>query len=124
MLRDYTLVPGDLVKVDTGIYVLDSTLLLFDSGSATQQIHYLGSTHPDGTVIDRNDSGNDALLVAGTSYIRFEKLRLTRGGTGLTPTGNLPTTSVASRWSTAKSMATATMGFCCSTAMVRVIQRV
>ena len=83
LLEDYALVPGDLVKIDTGNYHLDSTLQLFDSGSPAQAIHYLGSTDAAGTVIDRNDTGHDGIYLLDTHHIRLEGLKVTGAAIGI-----------------------------------------
>jgi len=83
LLRDYMLIPGDVVWIDTGLYNLDSTLELFDSGSPTQQIQYVGSTNCDGTILDRGDVTQDLFLLAGAHDIRFENFRLTDGRRGI-----------------------------------------
>ena len=75
--------PGDLVKIDTGNYLLDSTLQLFDSGSAAQAIHYLGSTNAAGTVLDRNDTGHDGIYLLDTHHVRLENLRVTGATIGI-----------------------------------------
>ncbi len=74
-LQKYTLVPGDLIKIDTGSWVMDSTRLLYDrAGSATGLVRFVGSTHADGTVFNRNDIYWDAFLVHDCNYLAFENL--------------------------------------------------
>ncbi|MBN1675367.1 MAG: right-handed parallel beta-helix repeat-containing protein [Kiritimatiellae bacterium] len=80
LLRDYTLVPGDTVRIDTGTWVLDCSLQVFDSGSEAASISFLGS--PAGTILDRQDSTNDVIYLQGVRDLRFESLRVTGGDEG------------------------------------------
>ncbi|MDP6544480.1 MAG: right-handed parallel beta-helix repeat-containing protein [Phycisphaerae bacterium] len=80
ILADYDLNPGDLVLIDTGIYVLSSDVLVTDAdqGSSSSDVTFRGSSHSDGTTIDRQDteSGAECFYVSG-DYVRLENLRLT-----------------------------------------------
>ncbi|MBN1674683.1 MAG: right-handed parallel beta-helix repeat-containing protein [Kiritimatiellae bacterium] len=83
LLRDFTLMPGDVVRVDTGTWVLDASLQLFDSGSATQKITVVGSTNSPGTVLNRNDASQHAVYLFETDDVRLESLKVTGGNGGV-----------------------------------------
>ena len=88
VLNDYDLEPGDTVFVDTGIYTLTSDIEITaaDEGSADGFVSFIGSTHPDGSTLDRNEPGmfaGQAIFLNGCDYVSVEQFRLTRGGNGL-----------------------------------------
>lgn len=79
----FTLIPGDLVELDTGTFLLDANLIMRSSGTAAQPIRFLGSTHPDGTLIHRNNTGMNAIQIDRADYVRLESLRVTGGSIGV-----------------------------------------
>ena len=76
LFRDYTLIPGDRVWIDTGYWRLDSTLQFFDSGSVAAKIRFIGSTHPAGSRFDRGDSQQNAFLLSLVDHISLESLKI------------------------------------------------
>ena len=83
LVRDYALIPGDTVKIDTGVWILDSTLQLFDSGLATAKVTFVGSTNAAGSLFNRNDTGADVVLFKDVDHVRLERWKVTGGGTGV-----------------------------------------
>ena len=77
----YTLIGGDTVYVDTGSYVLTENITVdpTDGGAELDPVIFLGSTHPDGSTIDRNDTGVSSAVAfdLNASYVRLDGLRVT-----------------------------------------------
>ena len=84
ILDTYDLEPGDTVYVDTGTYVLSSTITISvaDSGVPGNLVTIQGSTHVDGSTIDRNDTGAGGVNIQA-SYFQLQNLRITGGRTGI-----------------------------------------
>ena len=76
LFRDYTLIPGDRVWIDTGYWRLDSTLQFFDSGSVAAKIRFIGSTHPAGSRFDRSDNQQNAFLLSLVDHLSLELLKI------------------------------------------------
>ncbi|MEI6396427.1 MAG: right-handed parallel beta-helix repeat-containing protein, partial [Verrucomicrobiota bacterium] len=76
LFRDYTLIPGDRVWIDTGYWRLDSTLQFFDSGSVAAKIRFIGSTHPAGSRFDRGDNQQNAFLLSLVDHLSLESLKI------------------------------------------------
>ena len=84
ILQTYDLEPGDVVRVDTGSYNLNSTLVVGagDSGAATNYVRIVGSTN--GTTIVRNQTVTGITLqFDGAQYVSVEDLILTGASVGL-----------------------------------------
>ncbi len=81
ILDAYDLEPGDTVYVDTGYYTLATDIVVGsqDSGSASAPLRFVGSTHPDGTTVDRNSASSIATCwyLYGCSYVTVEGFRCT-----------------------------------------------
>jgi parallel beta-helix repeat protein len=76
LFRDYTLIAGDRVWIDTGYWRLDSTLQFFDSGSVAANIRFIGSTHPAGSRFDRGDNQQNAFLLSAVDHLSLESLKI------------------------------------------------
>ena len=74
LIVTYKLMPGDTVRIDTGLWTLDSTINLLESGAPGQPIVFLGS--PNGTIFNRNDTGQNAIQIAQNDYVRLERLKI------------------------------------------------
>ncbi len=81
VLDAYDLEPGDAVYVDTGTYVLTENITVdsLDSGASGDPVTFQGSTHPDGTTLDRNDTSSSSCrgISIGASYVRVQDIRVT-----------------------------------------------
>lgn len=86
ILDAYDLEPGDTVYVDTGYYTLATDIVVGsqDSGSASAPLRFVGSTHPDGTTVDRNSASTIARCwyLNGCSYVTVGRFRCTGGTKG------------------------------------------
>jgi parallel beta-helix repeat protein len=89
ILDTYDLEGGDVVYVDTGLYPLSGTLVFGaqDGGDETGHVRIVGSPHPAGSVLDRNNTANN-LLALQASYVSLEHLSFMRGAAGVTVTGS------------------------------------
>ncbi|MBN1672443.1 MAG: right-handed parallel beta-helix repeat-containing protein [Kiritimatiellae bacterium] len=86
VIDSYDLEPGDVVYVDTGLYVLSADIEIGeeDSGNATNHLRVVGSTHPDASVIDRNDHTSAAgFSILGGDYVSLERFKVTGGDYGV-----------------------------------------
>lgn len=88
ILANYFVGPGDIVYIDTGIYILTNSITVprYAGGEAGTPMTIRGSTNwaVGGTVLTRQNTGSDVLVLeAGTRYVRLENLQLQRGRYGL-----------------------------------------
>ena len=87
IIDTYILEPGDVVYIDTGEYILSENIVIDseDSGDADYMVTFHGSTHPDGTVINRNDtsSGSYGFYLNNSDYVTLENLKITEGYYGV-----------------------------------------
>jgi len=89
LLQDYTLVPDDLIKIDTGLWTQNSTLQIYErSGLSTGLIRFVGSTHADGTLYNRNDTIWDGWFVTDCHYLGLENLKVTAAEDGISVWGS------------------------------------
>jgi parallel beta-helix repeat protein len=79
----YKLMPGDTVRIDTGLWTLDANLVLVNSGAPAQLIRLVGSTNGLGSIFNRNDTANDAFYLKTNSYVRLENLKVTGARYGI-----------------------------------------
>ena len=81
----YKLMPGDTVRIDTGLWTLDANLLLTDSGAPGQLIRLVGSTNSLGSVFNRNDTGTGmyGITLNHNHYMRLENLKVTGAQHGI-----------------------------------------
>ncbi len=78
----YQLRGGDVVYVDTGSYLGQTTAIgAFDSGTTGMPVRIVGS--PNGSTFDRANLSADVLDLTGASNLEIEYLRLTGGRYGL-----------------------------------------
>ncbi|MCX7048215.1 MAG: right-handed parallel beta-helix repeat-containing protein [Candidatus Sumerlaeota bacterium] len=84
ILDTYDLEGGDIVYIDTGVYVLKANIIIGakDSGDSLYPVHFVGSTHTSGTLINRNDLSSGYGFVCG-SCISLENLRITGAEVGV-----------------------------------------
>ncbi|HEY8240750.1 MAG TPA: right-handed parallel beta-helix repeat-containing protein, partial [Kiritimatiellia bacterium] len=84
LLAKFTLVPGDLVLIDTGVHS-NYSFVVAQSGTATNPIVIRGSTNQlaGGTVFDRGNSSAVVITLAGVSYVAIEDLTVKNGQTGV-----------------------------------------
>jgi endoglucanase len=87
VLDTYTLGPGDVVSIDTGEYLLTNNIVVAaaHSGDAVRPVRFVGSSHPDGSRFDRNDTGATAyaFLLDHCSYVSLERLTMTGAYDGI-----------------------------------------
>jgi parallel beta-helix repeat protein len=76
LFRDYKLIAGDRVWIDSGYWRLDSTLQFFDSGSVTANIRFIGSTNVAGSRFDRGDNQQNAFLLSAVDHLSLESLKI------------------------------------------------
>ena len=90
LIVTYRLMAGDTVRIDTGLWTLDGTLVLTDSGAPGQVIRLVGSTNSLGSVFNRNDTGVGmyGFHLNGNSYMRLENLKVTGAQHGITGGGS------------------------------------
>ncbi len=88
LFRDYKLVAGDRVWIDTGRWTLDSSLQFLDSGSVAAKIRFIGSTHPVGSWFDRGDNQQNAFLLSVVDHVSLESLKITRSYNAIHIEGN------------------------------------
>ncbi len=82
IVNAYQLWGGDVVYVDTGDYLGQTTTIgASDSGSAGMPIRIVGSTN--GTTFNRENMSANVLDLAGASHLEIENLRLVGGQYGL-----------------------------------------
>jgi len=83
LIANHTLSPGDTVYLDTGTYNLTNTLTLTyrEKGSATNALHFFGSTNSVAgkSVIDRQNSSADIVVLTAAPGVTLCQLEL-RGG--------------------------------------------
>ena len=86
LLASKTLLPGDFVYIDTGIYsnysvVVDSS----DAGSSGSYVTFIGSTNysAGGTVFRRNSTTADTFILSSAPYIRLTDMVFEQGRVGL-----------------------------------------
>jgi parallel beta-helix repeat protein len=86
----YKLMPGDTIRIDTGLWTLDANLMLTESGAPGQLIRLVGSTNAMGSVFNRNDTGVGmyGLHLKGNHYVRLENLKVTGAEHGITGGGS------------------------------------
>ena len=82
LLETVTLLPGDVVYVDTGGYS-NHTVTISASGSPGNPITFIGSTNASagGTTFVRNNTGQDGIVVAGSNIV-INGFRATAGRRG------------------------------------------
>ena len=87
ILDAHDLGPGDTVWVDTGDYGLTTHVTIgeADEGSAAGVVRIVGSPHPDGTELDRGNTGTgtQVVLLDDCDYVTLERLRLTGANRGI-----------------------------------------
>ncbi|MBI4559772.1 MAG: right-handed parallel beta-helix repeat-containing protein, partial [Candidatus Hydrogenedentes bacterium] len=92
VLSTYDLEGGDTVYVDTGTYVLTSNVAVgtLDGGNAGNPVVLLGSTHADGTTLDRNDTSSSSSygIYLQAPYVRAERFRVRRAKYGVMMTSS------------------------------------
>jgi len=89
LLQKYNSLPGDQVKIDTGTWVMDSTRLFYHrAGSPTGLVRFVGSTHADGTLFNRNDKYWDGFRVTDCDYLSFESLEIAGADDGFSVWGS------------------------------------
>lgn len=91
LVATYRLMPGDTVRIDTGVWTLDANLILTDSGAPGQLIRFIGSTNSLGSVFNRNDTSREgiyAITLKTNHYVRLENLKVTGGWHGLVASGS------------------------------------
>ncbi|MBN1672445.1 MAG: right-handed parallel beta-helix repeat-containing protein, partial [Kiritimatiellae bacterium] len=83
VLDTYNLEGGDTVRIDTGSYPLDATVLITtnDMGSPGSPVTFVGSVN--GSVLSGPDTTNCVVYANGASHLRLEKLELTGGKDGI-----------------------------------------
>lgn len=83
LLASVSLVPGDVVYVDTGSYS-GYTTLINPSGVATNPIQFIGSTNRNagGTVFSRNSAAGNGIAILG-SYVNLSDFRIHSSAYGL-----------------------------------------
>lgn len=83
LLASYTLAPGDVVYIDTGVYS-NYTVSITASGTPTNPIIFVGSTNyaGGGTTFIRNHANADGWTLSGASsvYLRHMTIRGARDG--------------------------------------------
>jgi len=83
IISGYDLEPGDIIYVDTGYYSTSSNIAFqsSDTGSSSAPIRLIGSTHADGTTIDRNYTGyyTSSAIALSSDYVIVENVRVTEG---------------------------------------------
>ncbi len=69
VLNDYTLRPGDEVRIDTGYYTLTSDIVVGgdDAGDSTNPLTFMAS--PYGVIINRNESSNGNVWSLSSPYV-------------------------------------------------------
>ena len=87
ILDTYNVAGGDMVRIDTGNYLLGATIVMTtnDVGVAGNPIVFQGSTN--GTTINRQNTGYDAFYLQGAEYVQFRNLKFTGGRFGLSGDG-------------------------------------
>lgn len=88
LFRDYRLIAGDRVWIDTGWWPLESTLQFLDSGSVAAKIRFIGSTHNAGSWFDRVDNQQNAFLLSAVDNVSLENLKVTRSYDAIHIEGN------------------------------------
>jgi predicted outer membrane repeat protein len=84
----YDLEPGDTFHVDTGVYNLSSDIEVrsADEGSSTAPVTFLGSPHPDGSVLDRG-GGGAAFYLVHSDFVHIVGFRIRNASSGILTTG-------------------------------------
>ena len=87
IIDTYDLEPGDVVYIDTGVYTLTANITVgaADAGDTSGMVRFVGSTHPSGTLIDRNSTSSSAYAwhLNGSGYVSIENMRVTKGYYGV-----------------------------------------
>ncbi len=71
IVDNYDLEPGDIVRIDTGEYLTDDTILIsqYDAGSGSESMLTFEAS-PYGVTINRQDAGSDVIRIEG-DYVRI-----------------------------------------------------
>jgi len=90
ILDTYNLEPRDTVYMDTGTYVLTDNILVTssDGGTSGNPLTILGSSHADGTTVDRNDISSSSGIEITGSYVSIKSVRVTGAQMGIRISGD------------------------------------
>jgi hypothetical protein len=87
IIGQYALEAGDVVYIDTGTYVQSESIVIGpeDGGDMSGQVQFIGSDHPQGSLIDRARPGTTAIgiHINNSGYVALENLAVTGAGRGV-----------------------------------------